>query len=334
MNLKIITACLLVIGILAMSSCGVLEPVDATETNGDGTATGVTSDITGGTATTDPTGTVTSQPTATAPATSDPTAEPTNDPTSDPTNVPVTSDPTDAPITSTPTTGTLTPKPDDGIRTICLDAGHGFVDGGCSSAYLNGQNEKDVTLAITMLAKEALEARGYTVILTHDGQNYAQNDEIVEKCELYGLEYNDQHRDWYSGWGVFSAYERTIYSNVLHAENDVDLFISLHVDSFTDSSVSGFSIFYCTENESTPESFKAVFAMENALESTFTSKRCRSEGFDWNNAYIVTKYTNMPSMLIEMGYATNPDDAANLLDPVWRGQFVQTIADGVDAYFG
>lgn len=54
----------------------------------------------------------------------------------------------------------------------------------------------------------------------------------------------------------------------------------------------------------------------------------------WNDAFVVTKRADMPSILIEMGFASNKDDAANLLDPEWRETFVSAVADGIGDYLG
>ncbi len=91
---------------------------------------------------------------------------------------------------------------------VVLDAGHGGVQSGCE---FDGVLEKDITLAVTMLAAEKLRAEGVTVILTREDDTDVSLD---ERCR--------------------------IANNV-----GADLFVSIHCNSYTeDTSVSGFEGYY------------------------------------------------------------------------------------------
>ena len=59
----------------------------------------------------------------------------------------------------------------DGAITVVLDAGHGLGDvGALNEENLGEVTEAEINFAFTMLVKDGLESRGYTVILTHDGE--------------------------------------------------------------------------------------------------------------------------------------------------------------------
>ena len=61
--------------------------------------------------------------------------------------------------------------------TICVDPGHGFVDGGTGeNIFENGVLEKDITIAVSKLLRTYLEERGFEVIMTHDGINVPSAD--------------------------------------------------------------------------------------------------------------------------------------------------------------
>ena len=64
---------------------------------------------------------------------------------------------------------------------------------------------------------------------------------------------------------IFNAYERTIYANVLNTKYDFDLFISVHVNSFEQESVSGFRIDYCAENDQSSISASYAEKLKNAI---------------------------------------------------------------------
>jgi N-acetylmuramoyl-L-alanine amidase len=55
-------------------------------------------------------------------------------------------------------------------------------------------------------------------------------------------------------------------------------------------------------------------------------------GKDMAEAYYVTKMLSMPSVLIEMGFITNSDDAVNLLSDGWRDTFVAGAVQGILDY--
>ncbi|MBO5671307.1 MAG: N-acetylmuramoyl-L-alanine amidase, partial [Clostridia bacterium] len=98
---------------------------------------------------------------------------------------------------------------DDGTVTICLDPGHGFDDVGTDSDYLGALTEKDITLAVTLLIKDKLEAMGYEVMLTHDGETFPKSS------------IDDENN-------LFNPKERIDYVSEL----DIDFYLSIHCDTY------------------------------------------------------------------------------------------------------
>ena len=107
--------------------------------------------------------------------------------------------------------------------TICVDPGHGFVDGGTGEGvFEDGILEKDVNFAVAGKLAEFLEIRGFDVIMTHDGKN-------IPKADTNGNK-------------IFNAEERAAYANTL----DIDYFVSIHSaisDFFTPSLINFFILF-------------------------------------------------------------------------------------------
>jgi len=230
-------------------------------------------------------------------------------------------DSTKKPTNSDAETADPIPALEDGRTVICLDAGHGFLDAGCDTDYING-NEAEINLAITMLLKAELETRGATVILTHDGKTFPSCDKIMGLADRAGIEYKT---DSMIDNEIFSAYERAIYSAAIAEDRAIDLFISLHVNSLEGHpEVSRYEIDYFEGNPYAD--FLASFCarLEGKLEKK-TVVFCDSA----ENAFIVTKPSTHPSVLIEMGYATSPDDSADLNSNEWRMAFVKNIADSI-----
>ncbi len=121
----------------------------------------------------------------------------------------------------------LPPQPPADEYTVVLDAGHGGVQSGC---VFDGVLEKDITLAVTLLAAEKLRAEGATVILTREDDTDVTLD---ERCQIA----NDA---------------------------GADLFVSIHCNSFEDPSVSGFEGYYHNGAEG-KRLAESILAAVNAL---------------------------------------------------------------------
>jgi len=197
--------------------------------------------------------------------------------------------------------------------TICVDPGHGFDDVGATSEYLPAYEEKQLTLMYAELLRDELKKLGYTVIMTHDGQQFPVT------------EIDD-------GNNKFNPYERAAYANT----QDIDYFVSLHCDSFEeDSNVGGTRIYFCdTENKKETYSEAVANSIQSYLCKAFPDEdQPKVHNMKSADAYVVCKNTTAPASLIEVGFITNAEDAAKIVDSEWRSAFVKGVAEGIDAYF-
>lgn len=202
---------------------------------------------------------------------------------------------------------TVTPPEDTGI-VICIDPGHGFMDGGCGEGLLGDMVEKDVNLAIAKLLEEDLKNLGYTTIMTHDGTNLPSWDS------------NNNN--------IFSAAERVVYVNTL----DVDYLVSIHVNSNSDTSISGLWICY-EQNARKVNDWSAGIA--ESISAAMTENAVDVSKIMLKDEYslALTRETYTAASLIEIGFATNTSDAARMLDPTWQSALAQSIANGIDDFF-
>ncbi len=201
-----------------------------------------------------------------------------------------------------------------GVPCVCIDAGHGFDDPGAMSDKLNGQTESDVTLSVTRLLADELTIRGITVLLTHDGETFPLEATADEGGKL-----------------VFRPQDRVEYAQA----QPIDLFVSLHCDSFpSDASVRGTRVYYASDGESGPLSGRAVKAVCAAVDAAFPdAKKSLAKPMTGDGAYYVLRKATYPSVLIEMGFITNDADAADLTDPGWQRSFAQAVAEGIAKLF-
>jgi N-acetylmuramoyl-L-alanine amidase len=115
--------------------------------------------------------------------------------------------------------------------------------------------------------------------------------------------------------------ERAAMSN----RQKVDLFIAVHADAAERTSANGFTV-YVARNAG-PRSRAAAASIERAMRSAgFTSQGIRQAG------YRVLVKNDMPAVLVELGYLSNPTEAAKLGDSGERNIYARAIADGIVHY--
>lgn len=196
--------------------------------------------------------------------------------------------------------------------TICVDPGHGFVDGGTGEGvFEDGILEKDVNLAVAKLIVEELEALGFKTVMTHDGVNLPAADT--------------------DGNQVFNPSERVAYANSL----DIDYFVSIHVNSFDDTSVNGMQIYY-EQNWRKVNEWSEPIAdhIADCLADAFPdAKETTIWGNEEDKTLAVTRETNAASSLIEIGFCTNETDRNNMIDPEWQSVFASAVAEGINKFF-
>lgn len=193
-------------------------------------------------------------------------------------------------------------------KTVCLDAGHGVGDVGAVSPFKGADGEdiyeKDINYALVLLIKEDLEEKGYEVILPRGA------DDETPACG-------------YDADGKGGIVQRVKFAN----KKGYDLYISIHCNSFTDSSVSGTRLYYNSENNG-KKNKKLADSLSSAIEKKFSAG---PRVYDNADLYAVTA-TEMPACLIEIGFITNREDLDKMLDDLWRRDFAESVAPGVCDY--
>ena len=183
-------------------------------------------------------------------------------------------------------------------KTICLDPGHGGSD--CGAVGPTGTQEKDNTLAISLLLRERLEKNGAVVVMTRD----ADKD----------VSYPDSTADEELGARVDIA-----------NESGADIFISIHNDSFTNSSAAGTTTFHYGDNE-------AVRLAGQVQKCLVDELGTRDRGSRFASFYVI-RYTDMPAILVEVAFISNPEEELLLASVDGRCKAAESIFQGVVKYF-
>ncbi len=188
-----------------------------------------------------------------------------------------------------------------GGKTIVLDPGHGGSDPGAIGP--TGLQEKQVTLPIAEYLKSILEAKGAKVILTR-----------TTDVDVYG-----PHAS-----GVDELQARVNVAN----GNRADAFISIHINSFSNPNVGGIATYYFDGSDQSKKLASAVQG-QIAEHSGFNGDR----GIQPGNLYVL-RHSLMPSILVELGFISNPKEEGHLKESSTRQQFANELAKGLELYFG
>ena len=230
----------------------------------------------------------------------------------------------------------VAPAPVTQRRVIILDAGHGGHDPGALAS--NNIREKDITLAMAKTLKRALEETGrYTVHMTRDTDIF------------------------------IPLRQRVAIARAKKAE----LFVSLHADKVPRTNVRGASIYTLSENASDAETARLAEQENKAgtvagvdlsgeeadvadilldlamrekmnesnllaryLEDSMRRKNIRLLPNSHRSAgFAVLKAPDVPSVLIEIGFLSNPDEAKLLSSKGFQANMADALREGIDAYF-
>ncbi len=160
----------------------------------------------------------------------------------------------------------------ESVKTVCLDAGHGADDVGATSTG-GARLEKDDNLRLTLKVRDKLEEKGIRVILTRDDDS---DITLKERCRLAN-------------------------------KKRCDFFLSLHRNSAV--SGSGFEAWIAKEpkddEEQTAQRLVKALSDISGLPNRGVKRGYRNSS---GNNYYVNSNTNMPSILLEVGFVTSDED--------------------------
>ena len=188
-------------------------------------------------------------------------------------------------------------------RRIAIDPGHGGSDSGAIGP--TGIMEKSVTMRVSRELKRLLEAEGATVILTRTGDT-----EVSEK-----------------GASATSVEELQARCDVAN-QAKADIFLSIHADAFTNREVKGTTAYYYAQG--TKQSKQLADSVRTALIDAIGTV---DRGTQSCNFYVV-KHTDMPAILVEISFISNPDEEKMMNTETGIKKIAQGIADGIADYFG
>jgi N-acetylmuramoyl-L-alanine amidase len=190
-------------------------------------------------------------------------------------------------------------------KTVILDAGHGGIDSGCVG--VDGKLEKDINLAIVRDLAELLRFSGYNVILTRDA------DVSIHDAGVEGIR-NQKVSDMKNRKKIVD-------------DNPNSVFISIHQNLYTEPQYFGAQMFYTQQNS---ENLRLAQIMRDKFRVLQPNNDREIKIID-NNLYLF-KETAQPALLIECGFLSNANDAANLSNAEYQKKIAFTIFAGLNDF--
>ena len=182
---------------------------------------------------------------------------------------------------------------------VVIDAGHGGVDGGKVSA--DGVLEKDINLAVAKKLQRLLEAADVEVVLTRetDAGLYEESDKNKKVADL-------QKRC------------------ALIKKEAPDCTVSIHQNSFSSPQVRGAQVFYYSQSE---EGEQLAESIQQSLILRVGEEYQRQKKA--NDSYYLLKRTTSPTVIVECGFLSCPQEAVLLTDEVYQERLAWAIHIGV-----
>ncbi len=234
--------------------------------------------------------------------------------------------------------GTVKP-PAPAVRrlvTVAIDAGHGGEDPGATGR--RGTHEKAVTLSVARRLAALMSADpGMRVLLTRDGDYFVPLAERVQKArQVHADLFVSIHADaWVRadarGSTVFALSERGATSAAAAAlarhENESDLIGGVNMAKYA-LPVRTVALDLLTTAQIT-DSLRFGGAVLRELEHVNRLHHVRVE----QAGFAVLKAPDIPSILVETAFISNPDEELRLRDESYQQQLAQAIYQGVQRYF-
>jgi N-acetylmuramoyl-L-alanine amidase len=220
---------------------------------------------------------------------------------------------------------------------VALDPGHGGEDPGAIGP--TGLREKDVVLAISLALRDRLNAvPGMRVMLTRDGDFFVPLHERVRKAQRVQADlFVSIHADAFirreaRGASVFALSTRGATSTaarwMAQRENAADLVGGVNVAAVNDPHLMQAMLDMSTTAQ-IRDSLQLGREVLGKLERVGRIHKPRVEQAN----FAVLRAPDIPSILVETAFISNPEEEALLRNPAYRRELVQALSSGIQRYF-
>lgn len=189
--------------------------------------------------------------------------------------------------------------PEEPKEVIAIDPGHGGYDPGKVGSCNN--YEKDINLKIALKLRDFLEEHKYKIVLTRS-----------EDKDL------DSFDDKFHKREDMQARIKTIN------ESGAAIVVSIHQNAFAQEKAKGAQVFYFND-ESLGKNLAA--SVKNSIKEMADPDNIRE--IKHSEEYYILKKSNVPGIIVECGFLTNPEEEAKLLSNEYQTKMAQAIGTGI-----
>lgn len=189
--------------------------------------------------------------------------------------------------------------------TVVVDAGHGGEDGGATGVH--GELEKDINLAIALELQRLLEQHQFQVVMVRDWDTDLADQNLPTVAQRKRSDLQRRLR--------------------LVEESGGCVLLSIHQNFFTESQYSGAQVFYSAND---PRSEALAEAIRASITETLQPENTRQNKVG-EGVYLLEQ-CQVPAVLVECGFLSNPEEAAALADPDYQKRMAQAIYNGLVRY--
>ncbi|CAK0778154.1 N-acetylmuramoyl-L-alanine amidase [Gammaproteobacteria bacterium] len=219
---------------------------------------------------------------------------------------------------------------------VAVDPGHGGKDPGAIGP--KGSKEKDITLAIAKRLLEVLrKERGMRSVLTRNGDYFVPLRERIQKARslkadlLLSIHADASSNPARAGASLYVLSERGASSEaarwLAEQENSADLVAGIHLEKKNNDLAR--TLLDMSQSATRDASLLAANHLLASLEQVESLSKNTVEGA----GFLVLKSPDVPSVLIETTYLSNPEEEGRLTDFNYQQSIAQAIGKGVRAYF-
>ena len=222
------------------------------------------------------------------------------------------------------------------LITIAIDAGHGGEDPGAIGSM--GSKEKHVVLSIAKRLRDKIEAESYMrPFLTRDGDYFVPLNMRVQKARSVQADlFVSIHADAFiethaKGASVFALSQMGASSTmarwIANKENASDLIGGINIKT-QDRQVANLLL-----DMSTTAQIKDSLQVGNSILRQIGGFAALHKGKVEQASFAVLKAPDIPSILVETAFISNPQEEARLNDDAYQDRIAQAILNGIQDYF-
>ena len=188
-------------------------------------------------------------------------------------------------------------------KVIVIDSGHGGDDPG--KIGINQAKEKDVNLKIAKKVKKRLKKEGWKVVMTRE------EDVMLGDAEKGNRKIHDMKA------------RVELINKTMPA-----MAVSIHQNSYQEAEIHGAQVFYYSHSQ---DGKRMAETMQKALLMADEENTRQAKG---NDTYYLLKRTEVPTIIVECGFLSNPQEAEKLTEDGYQKKLAQAITSGIIACVG